>query len=163
IHEGTRKSALEVIFTTLHSGGKFDDDSYKTAGGLHGVGASVVNALSESLEVTVRRDGAEFRQNYQRGKPLGPVKKIGSASGSGTTVQFTPDATIFESIDFDADKIARHLEVKSFLHRGLKIEFHDEPQDRKLQFEHAGGIKDFLAHVNQQRGDTRLVGFQEAF
>jgi DNA gyrase subunit B len=163
VHAGTRKSALEVIFTTLHSGGKFDEDSYKTAGGLHGVGASVVNALSDRTEVVVRRDGAEWKQEYERGKPLGPVKKVAAARGTGTTVTFTPDATIFETVQFDTEKIARHLEVKSFLHRGLKIEYTDEVANTKVTFEHKGGIKDFLAHVNQQRGDARLAGFQEPF
>ena len=163
LHASTKKSALEVIFTTLHSGGKFDEDSYKTAGGLHGVGASVVNALSDLLEVSVRRDGHEWRQTYERGKPTSPVKKVAPARGTGTTVQFTPDESIFETVQFDADKIARHLEVKSFLHKGLKIEFNDEPASRKLSYEHAGGIKDFLAHVNTQRGDTRLAGMSESF
>lgn len=163
IHEGTKKSALEVIFTTLHSGGKFDEDAYKTAGGLHGVGASVVNALSEVTEVTVKRDGAEWKQTYSKGKPTSKVVKVGAARGSGTTVTFTPDATIFETVQYDADKISRHLEVKSFLHRGLKIEFVDEAGNTKVSFEHAGGIKDFLAHVNTQRGDVRLGGMTEAF
>ena len=95
VHSKTGKSALEVIFTTLHAGGKFDNDAYKVAGGLHGVGASVVNALSKSLVAEVRRDGQTFTQRYRRGKPAGPVEKGEPSRGSGTTVTFTPDPEIF--------------------------------------------------------------------
>jgi DNA gyrase subunit B/topoisomerase-4 subunit B len=100
-HPKTKQSALEVIFTVLHAGGKFEHDSYKTAGGLHGVGASVVNALSKELVATVKRDGALWEQRFRQGKALGPIKKLGSARGTGTTVFFHPDATIFPKIDFD--------------------------------------------------------------
>ncbi|MBI4859435.1 MAG: type IIA DNA topoisomerase subunit B [Candidatus Riflebacteria bacterium] len=163
LHERTRKSALEVIMTTLHSGGKFDETVYKTSGGLHGVGSSVVNALSVRLTVRVRRDGSEWEQSYARGKPLGPVKKIGPARGHGTTVEFTPDPEIFETVRMDSEKIARHLEVKSYLHRGLKIQFADEAEGRELTFQHEGGLKEFLQYYNTQRSDARLTGFPEPF
>jgi len=101
-HPKTKQSALEVIFTVLHAGGKFEHASYKTAGGLHGVGASVVNALSKELVATVRREGATWEQRFRQGKPVGPVKKIGPARGTGTTVWFHPDPTIFPKIEFDA-------------------------------------------------------------
>jgi DNA gyrase subunit B/topoisomerase-4 subunit B len=101
-HPATKKSALEVIFTTLHAGGKFEHGNYRTSGGLHGVGASVVNALSKELVATVKRDGALWEQRYKLGKPVSPVKKIGAARGSGTAVLFRPDPTIFPKVEFDA-------------------------------------------------------------
>jgi DNA gyrase subunit B/topoisomerase-4 subunit B len=124
-HPKTKKSALEVIFTMLHAGGKFEAGNYKTAGGLHGVGASVVNALSKELIATVRRDGAEWEMRFKQGQPVGGVKKNGAARGSGTTVFFRPDATIFPKIEFDADTIKQRLEVSSYLHKGVKIVFDD--------------------------------------
>ena len=97
-HAKTKKSAMEVIFTTLHAGGKFEQETYKTAGGLHGVGASVVNALSKNLVATSKRDGQQWQQKFKRGKPAGPVKKLGAARGTGTTIFFRPDPTIFPKI-----------------------------------------------------------------
>src|SRR5438045_1474596 len=114
-HPKTKKSALEVIFTTLHAGGKFEAGNYKTAGGLHGVGASVVNALSKELVATVKRDGASWEQRFKQGHPVGDVKKTGAARGSGTTVFFHPDPTIFPKVDFDADLIKQLLEISSYL------------------------------------------------
>src|SRR6187399_2523874 len=108
-HPKTKKSALETIFTVLHAGGKFEHGSYKTAGGLHGVGASVVNALSKELVATVRRDGAEWEIRFKQGHPVGSVKRNGAARGSGTTVFFRPDATIFPKVEFDADIIKQRL------------------------------------------------------
>jgi DNA gyrase subunit B len=102
-HPKTKKSALEVIFTTLHAGGKFEHGNYKTAGGLHGVGASVVNALSKELVARVRRDGAEWEMRFKQGKPVGALKKLGPARGTGTTVFFRPDPTIFPKVEFDPD------------------------------------------------------------
>src|SRR5919112_3347015 len=104
-HPKTKKSAIEVIFTTLHAGGKFEQGNYKTSGGLHGVGASVVNALSKELVATVKRDGAEWEQRFKQGVPVGAVKKSGAARGTGTTVFFRPDATIFPKVEFDPDVI----------------------------------------------------------
>ena len=125
-HPTSKKSALEVIFTVLHAGGKFEHGSYKTAGGLHGVGASVVNALSKELVATVKRDGAQWEMRFKQGKPVSPLKKIGAARGSGTKVYFHPDAAIFPKIEFDAAIIKERLEVASYLHKGLKVTFEDE-------------------------------------
>ena len=128
IHPKTGKSALEVIFTTLHAGGKFDNDAYKVAGGLHGVGASVVNALSKSLVAQVRRDGLTYTQRYRRGKPLGPVEPGEPARGTGTTVTFTPDPEIFRDAAYDPKLIAERLEVKTYLNKGLVIQFVDQKE-----------------------------------
>src|ERR671925_730038 len=124
-HPTTKKSALEVIFTMLHAGGKFERGTYKTAGGLHGVGASVVNALSKELVATVKRDGALWEQRFKQGVPVGSVRKLGSARGTGTTVFFRPDTTIFPKIEFDPDVIKERLETSSYLHRGVRIAFED--------------------------------------
>src|SRR5918993_1005177 len=138
-HPKTKKSALEVIFTTLHAGGKFEHGSYKTAGGLHGVGASVVNALSKELVATVRRDGAQWQMRFKQGKPVGPLKKLGAARGTGTAVYFHPDPTIFPKIEFDPAVIRDRLEISSYLHRGVKVTFEDETSDTKLVFQHEEG------------------------
>ena len=143
-HPATKKSALEVIFTVLHAGGKFEHGSYKTAGGLHGVGASVVNALSKELVATVKRDGALWEMRFRQGKPDGPLKKIGPARGTGTTVYFHPDATIFPKIEFDAAIIRERLEVASYIHKGLKVAFEDETTKTKSIFEHAEGLIAYL-------------------
>ena len=150
-HPQTKTSALEVIFTTLHAGGKFGEGNYKTAGGLHGVGASVVNALSRELIATVKRDGATWEQRYKQGNPQGGVKKLGSARGSGTMVFFRPDSTIFPKTQFDAGTIRERLEVASFLHKGLKVTFENEAAEtgepKKEVFEHSEGIADYLKKI----------------
>src|SRR6187455_970534 len=151
-HSTSKKSALEVIFTVLHAGGKFDHDNYKTAGGLHGVGASVVNALSKELIATVRRDGAEWEQRFKQGKPLGPPKKIGPARGSGTKVFFHPDPGIFPKIELEAPIIRERLEVASYLHKGLKITFEDESENTKETFEHTEGLLAYLKKIVAERG-----------
>jgi DNA gyrase subunit B len=156
-HSKTGKSALEVIFTTLHAGGKFDNDAYKVAGGLHGVGASVVNALSKSLVAEVRRDGQTFSQRYRRGKPAGPVEKGEPSRGSGTTVTFTPDPDIFPDHSYDPAMIAERLEVKSYLNKGLVIQFVDQKNKTNVEFRHDGGVVDFLDAVNRQRNDQRVA------
>src|SRR5512142_371717 len=125
-HPKTKKSALEVIFTMLHAGAKFEHAPYKTAGGLHGVGASVVNALSKELVAKVRRDGALWEMRFRQGKPTGQLKKLGPARGTGTTVYFHPDAAIFPKIEFDPAVIKERLEVASYLHKGVKVVFDDE-------------------------------------
>ncbi|HVB39243.1 MAG TPA: DNA topoisomerase IV subunit B [Vicinamibacterales bacterium] len=150
-HPQSKKSALEVIFTTLHAGGKFEHGTYKTAGGLHGVGASVVNALSKELVATVKRDGAAWEQRFKQGQPVGPLKKIGAARGSGTTVFFRPDPTIFPKIEFDAATIRERLEVASYLHRGLKVVFEDHTASQKDVFEHSEGIVDYLRKIVAER------------
>jgi DNA gyrase subunit B/topoisomerase-4 subunit B len=151
-HPTTKKSALEVIFTMLHAGGKFEHGSYKTAGGLHGVGASVVNALSKDLVATVRRDGAQWELRFRQGRPVGPLKKVGPARGTGTTVYFHPDAAVFPKIEFDAAVIRERLEVASFLHKGLKIVFDDETAKEKTTFEHSEGLVDYLRTIVAARG-----------
>ncbi len=151
-HPATKKSALEVIFTVLHAGGKFEHGSYKTAGGLHGVGASVVNALSKELVATVKRDGSLWEMRFRQGKPDGPLKKVGPARGTGTTVYFHPDATIFPKIEFDAAIIRERLEVASYIHKGLKITFEDETTKTKSVFEHAEGLIAYLRKVTTERG-----------
>ena len=120
------RSTLEVIFTELHAGGKFEQGAYRTAGGLHGVGASVVNALSKNLCVRVRRNGKLHEQQFSRGRPLNPIAVIGDARGTGTYVRFAPDGDIFEGTVFDPDTISQRLEVKTYLHDGLRIIFKDE-------------------------------------
>jgi DNA gyrase subunit B len=150
-HPTSKKSAIEVIFTVLHAGGKFDHGSYKTAGGLHGVGASVVNALSRELVATVRRDGAEWEQRFKQGKPIGPLKKIGAARGSGTKVFFHPDPAIFPKIELDAATIRERVEVASYIHKGLKISFEDEGEKTKETFEHTEGLLAYLKKIVGER------------
>src|SRR4249920_1738701 len=150
-HPATKKSALEVIFTVLHAGGKFERGSYKTAGGLHGVGASVVNALSKELVATVKRDGAQWEMRFRQGKPVGPLKKVGHARGTGTSVYFHPDATIFPKIEFDPDVIKDRLEVASYLHKGVKVVFEDEGAKEKIVYEHSEGIVDYLKRIVAER------------
>jgi DNA gyrase subunit B len=146
-HPTTKKSALEVIFTMLHAGGKFEGQNYKTAGGLHGVGASVVNALSSELHATVKRDGASWEMTFKRGKPIGPLKKAGPARGTGTTVYFHPDSTIFPKVEFDAAMIRERLEVISYIHKGVKVTFENEGDGTKEVFHHEEGLSDFLKKI----------------
>jgi DNA topoisomerase IV B subunit len=153
-HPKTKKSALEVIFTTLHAGGKFESGNYKTSGGLHGVGASVVNALSKELVATVKRDGAEWEMRFKQGHPVGALKKVGAARGSGTTVFFRPDSTIFPKIEFDAETIKNRLEVSSYLHRGVKISFENEAANEKFVFQHSEGLADYLKTILKERTAT---------
>ena len=155
-HPKTGKSALEVIFTVLHAGGKFDNDAYKVSGGLHGVGASVVNALSSQLVAVVRRDGFTFSQTFRRGKPIGSVERGEPARGSGTTVTYTPDPEIFLDASYDPKLIAERLEIKTFLNKGLVIQFVDKKSNHSVEFRHDGGVADFLDDVNKTRGDQRV-------
>jgi DNA gyrase subunit B len=140
-----------VIFTTLHAGGKFEAGNYKTAGGLHGVGASVVNALSKELVATVKRDGATWEQRFKQGVPVGAVKKLGAARGTGTSVFFRPDATIFPKVEFDPDVIKERLEVSSYLHKGVRIAFEDETKGEKVVFQHSEGLADYLKKIIAER------------
>lgn len=153
-HPKTKKSALEVIFTTLHAGGKFEAGNYKTAGGLHGVGASVVNALSKELVATVKRDGATWEQRFKQGIPVGTVKKLAAARGTGTTVFFRPDATIFPKVEFDAELIKQRLEISSYLHKGVRITFEDESTNGKVVFQHSEGLVDYLKKIVTERTAT---------
>jgi DNA gyrase subunit B len=153
-HPKTKKSAIEVIFTTLHAGGKFEQGNYKTSGGLHGVGASVVNALSKELIARVRREGAEWEMAFKQGHAVGSLKKIGPARGTGTSVFFRPDATIFPKIEFDAETIRLRLEVASYLHRGVRITFEDQASNQKHVFQHAEGLSDYLKTILKERSAT---------
>ena len=136
-------------------GGSLDNDAYKVAGGLHGVGASVVNALSKSLVAAVRRDGLTYSQKYRRGKPVAPVEPGEPARGSGTMVTFTPDPEIFlEAEPYDEKLIAERLDVKTYLNKGLVIQFVDKKHDTTVEFRHDGGVADFLDAMNQTRADS---------
>ena len=155
------RSSLEVIFTELHAGGKFEQGAYRTAGGLHGVGASVVNALSTRLEVNVKRDGNRYQQVFSRGKPQTGVEEIGPARGTGTHVRFTPDPKIFPDTEFDAKLIGSRLEVKTYLHKGLRIIFRDETaadrDDRVREFKHDGGIVEYLDDLITARNRRKVI------
>ncbi len=150
-HPTARKSALEIVMTELHAGGKFDHKVYKVAGGLHGVGVSVVNALSQYCEVEVRRDGGVWRQTYERGKPQGKVHKVGRSKATGTTTTFRPDAQIFETVEMDYDTVAHHLRELAFLNKGLKIKISDERDGRGDFFYYKGGLKAFVEYLNRAR------------
>ncbi|MBA3271611.1 MAG: DNA topoisomerase IV subunit B, partial [Acidobacteria bacterium] len=151
LHSKTKKTALEVIFTVLHAGGKFESGNYKTAGGLHGVGASVVNALSRDLIATVRRDGHQYEMRFKQGKPVGPLKTLGPARGSGTTVYFHPDPSVFPKIEFDPAVIRDRLEIASYLHRGVRVTFEDETAPIKLVFQHQEGLVDYQRKIVSDR------------
>src|SRR6187399_1007950 len=155
-HPKTKKSALEVIFTVLHAGGKFEQGNYKTAGGLHGVGASVVNALSTDLRARVKRDGAEWEMAFKRGAVQGALKKVGPARGSGTAVYFHPDSTIFPKVEFDPVLIRERLEIVSYIHKGVKVTFENEADKHKEVFQHDEGLAEFLKKIVGERG-TRAV------
>ena len=151
-HPTSKKSALEVIFTVLYAGGKFESGNYKTAGGLHGVGASVVNALSAELKASVKRDGALWEMSFKRGKLLKPLKKAGAARGTGTTVHFRPDPTIFPKVEFDPELVRDRLEVISYLHEGVRVTFDNQVAREKITFQHENGLSDFLRKVMSERG-----------
>lgn len=153
VHPKVGKSALEVIMTTLHAGGKFGGGGYKVSGGLHGVGASVVNALSEWLEVTVRRDGKIFRQRYARGVPTTPVEVIGETDPDdhGTETVFLPDRQIFRTLDYQADVLLQRFREIAYLTSGLTIRFVDERTDREMTFYFEGGIVSFVRHLNRTK------------
>lgn len=150
IHPGEGRSALEIILTTLHAGGKFNNDNYVTSGGLHGVGSSVVNALSSQFVASIRRGGMLHRQEYSRGIPLGPVGVVGEARGTGTEIFFRPDSQIFEDTMFDAELIAHTLEIKTYLNQGLRILFRNQVDNKYQEFKHDGGIRDFLTQVQKE-------------
>jgi DNA gyrase subunit B len=151
-HKKTGTSALEVVLTTLHSGGKFDRDSYKVAGGLHGVGVSVVNALSEWLEADVYRDGYQYHYECDRGKGRVPVKKIGKTQKRGTRIRFMPDDEIFGDAEFDYDTLLKRIREMAYLNAGLEITFKDERKRKKQVFKFEEGIKAFVKHLNEGKG-----------
>jgi DNA gyrase subunit B len=151
LHAGEGRPAAEVVLTTLHAGGKFDDSSYKVSGGLHGVGVSVVNALSERLELEIKRDGKVWRQTYRRGDPASEFEEIGTTEKTGTRVTFTPDPTIFSVIEFSFDVLSQRLRELSFLNAGLRIMISDERTGKKHDFRYEGGIVSFVEHLNRNR------------
>lgn len=150
-HPTEKKSAAEVVMTTLHAGGKFDNLAYKVAGGLHGVGVSVVNYLSETLILEIRRDGYVYQQRYDRGVPKEPLKQIGQTKRSGTKVTFKPDPQIFEELVFSFDILSQRLRELSFLNKGLEITIHDERSDKHHKFQYKGGITSFVTYLNQNK------------
>jgi DNA gyrase subunit B/topoisomerase-4 subunit B len=158
-HPETKKPALETILTTLHAGGKFDSENYRHSGGLHGVGSSVVNALSSKLVATVRRDGKEYQQSYRRGKPTGPMKKLGSVKGSGTSIYFKPDSEIFAKAVFDPKRIRETLEARAYLHRGLRIVFRDGTERKSYTFKFDEGIKEYLKKIISASGSNATTDF----
>jgi len=161
-HPRTGKSALETVMTYLHAGGKFDSQAYKVSGGLHGVGAAVVNALSSHMWVEVRRDGKLYRQEYARGKALGPVEVISNGvTGTGTTTGFTPDPQIFADTQFDFDTLAERFREMAFLTKGVWISFTDDRTGRSVNFYFEGGIKSFVRRLNKDRATLHEPFYME--
>ena len=150
-HGKSGKSALEVILTTLHAGGKFKTGTYKTSGGLHGVGASVVNALSVDLAAVSIRDGYRWEQTFRRGTPTGALKKLGRMKGHGTAIYFRPDAEIFPATTFDPALITARIEIASYIHQGVILSFTDEASGEARQFHHENGLTDYIKKIVAQR------------
>jgi DNA gyrase subunit B len=163
MHKEHKRETLEIIMTDLHSGGKFDDNSYKVSGGLHGVGVSVVNALSKRLEVEVRRDGKVWQQAYEQGRPVAAIKAVGTSKKTGTKITFWADPKIFSVTEFHFDSLSQRLRELSFLNPGVRISIVDERTEKKHDFAYEGGIKSFVEHLNKTKQPIhdRVIFFQD--
>jgi DNA gyrase subunit B len=163
MHKEHNRETLEIIMTDLHSGGKFDNNSYKVSGGLHGVGVSVVNALSKRLEVEVRREGKVWQQAYEQGRPVAPIKAVGTARKTGTKVTFWPDPEIFSVTEFHFDSLSQRLRELSFLNPGVAISIRDERTEKKHDFAYEGGIRSFTEHLNKTKQPIheKVIYFQD--
>lgn len=150
-HPKTGKSTVETVLTVLHAGGKFDGGAYKVSGGLHGVGVSVVNALSEELIATVKRDGHIYEQRFEKGVPMTELEIVGDTEETGTTIAFKPDPEIFDEVVFRAEVLEYRLRELAFLNKGIKIEFEDRRTEKKIEFHYEGGIKEFVQYLNRKK------------
>ena len=164
-HKGEKKSAAEVIMTQLHAGGKFDHDSYKVSGGLHGVGVSVVNALSEKLELTINRDGKKYYIEFKNGEALKPLKEIGKSTASGTEIKFLPSSKIFSATKFSFSIIQKRLRELAFLNKGIKINLNDNTQkkEKSIGFKYDGGILEFVEFLDEKREKLKNKNNNELF